>query len=286
MARLIVVPTPIGNLEDITFRAVRVLGEVQAIFAEDTRQTRKLLTRYSLTTPLYSYHQHTKYSRIPAVLEALERGDVALVSSAGTPSISDPGFELVRAALEKGVEIDVLPGASAVVTAVVGAAIPAPGFLFLGFLPRRAAERDTILREHASTRCALVFFEAPHRLTTTLAALDCMLGDRQAVAARELTKLHQQYVRGTVRDLMRHFEEHAPRGEITLVIAGAESADMQGSSDEVRAELLRRREAGQEARTAVSDVASLYHMARNDVYRLWVATVEDRNGFPPDSRSH
>lgn len=269
-------PTPIGNLEDITFRAVRILREASAIVAEDTRHTRKLLTRYDITTPVFSYHQHNKRARIPAILDVLRTGDVALVSSAGMPSISDPGFELLRAAIDHDITIDVLPGPTAVATAVVGAAIPAPGFLFLGFLPRRAGERTATLRGVASLSYALVLYEAPHRLLATLRALLDELGNREVVAARELTKIHQEYVRGTLTDLLSRFTDEPPRGEFTLVLAGA-ALDEHDTTPAARRDIERRRAAGQDARTAVAEVTATYGLNRNAVYRLWLDAVGAAN---------
>lgn len=269
---LFVVPTPIGNLEDITLRALRVMKEVSVIFAEDTRHTRKLLTHYGIQTPLQSYHQHNKRARIPAVLSALQEADVALVSSAGMPAISDPGYELVAAAVDGGIDVDVLPGPSAAMTAVVGAAIPAPGFLFLGFLPRRGNDRRAVLTGVIASPYALVVYEAPHRLLDTLHAVHQVLGDRHVVAARELTKIHQEYVRGSTAELIVHFEGRQPRGECTLVIAGT-AVQAPDRTAEAREELLRRHRQGEEARTAVAEVAGLLGMQRNAVYRLWLETV-------------
>jgi len=263
-------------LEDITLRALRVLKEAHAIFAEDTRHTRKLLAHYSISTSLHSYHQHNKRTRIPIVLSTMQSADVALVSSAGTPALSDPGFELIEAVLATGFDVDVLPGASALTTAVVGAAIAAPGFLFLGFLPRRGGDRRKVLRDSGACQYALVLYEAPHRLVSTLRDIRSELGERRVVVARELTKVHQEYVRGTVSQVLDRFDGEAPRGECTLVIAGA-SEEPRVDTHEARAELRRRRETGQEARRAVGDVAALLRMPRNEVYRLWLE-VSPENG--------
>jgi len=267
--RLVVVPTPIGNLEDITLRAVRTLREVSLILAEDTRHTAILLRRYAIHTPLLSYHQHNKRSRLSAALEALEQGDVALVSSAGMPSIADPGFELISSALEVGIEVDVLPGPTAVATAVVLAALPAPGFMFIGFPPRKAGDRRTRLAEISSLPYSLVLYEAPHRLLETLTDLRAVLGDRRVVVARELTKVHQETIRGTLSEAIEHFQREAPRGECTLVVAGA--APMPAQTGEARNEMHRRCERGEDARTAMADVARTYKLSRNDAYKLWLA---------------
>jgi len=272
VGRLVVVPTPIGNLEDITLRAIRELRDATVILAEDTRRTRTLLLRYDIHTPLLSYHQHNKRARLGRILSALEDGDVALVSDAGMPSISDPGFELITAALDAGVEVDVLPGPSAVTTAVVAAAIPAPGFVFLGFLPRRSGDRRACLERLKSLEYALVLFEAPHRLVHTLRDALEVLGDRPAVAARELTKLHQQVVRGTLAGIQEAFSNSDPRGEITLVIGGA-SEPARDETDEARRELITRRAAGEDSRTAVAAVIQRFGISRNAAYRLWLETA-------------
>lgn len=266
---LYVVPTPIGNLEDITLRAIRTLREVSLILAEDTRHTHKLLTHFQIDTPLLSYHQHNKVARLDRALEALNAGDVALVSDSGTPSISDPGFELIEAAIEACIPLDVLPGASAVTTAVVAAAVPAPGFLFAGFLPRRTGERRARLRSLAALEYALVFYEAPHRLVKSLEDVRSVLGDRRMAAARELSKLHQEVVRGTVAEVESHFGAVEPRGEFTLVIAGATQEQLQEGTD-VRAALAARRAAGEDRRTAVAAVVAETGVSRNEAYRIWL----------------
>jgi 16S rRNA (cytidine1402-2'-O)-methyltransferase len=268
--RLIVVPTPIGNLDDITLRALRVLGEVSLVLAEDTRHTRQLLVHHHVSAKLLSYHQHNKRDRIATVLEALKEGDVALVSNAGMPSISDPGFELVQACIAEGVEIDVLPGASAVITAVVGAAIPAPGFLFFGFLPRHTGERRAQLEELKDVRQSLVFYEAPHRALDTLRDMLIVLGDRRAVIARELTKLHQEWVRGSLEEMCTRYAESRPRGELTMVVAGA--PDDPGPDLEAALEHMRtRRSVGGNRKDVIQEISALYGLARNDAYRMWLA---------------
>jgi 16S rRNA (cytidine1402-2'-O)-methyltransferase len=267
--RLYVVPTPIGNLEDLTLRALRVLREVSLILAEDTRHSGKLLRHYGIKSPLLSYHQHNKRARLDASLRALAEGDVALVSSAGTPSVSDPGFELINAAYDAGFEVDVLPGPNAAVTAVVAAALPAPGFLFMGFLPRRAPERRQRLAEAVDLPYALVLYEAPHRLRALLEDVREVMGNRRMAVARELTKVHQEVVRGSVEEMIERHGGAEPRGEFTLVVAPAEAGTVDRRED-ARQELGRRRARGEEARTAVAEVAAKYGLKRNDAYRLWL----------------
>jgi 16S rRNA (cytidine1402-2'-O)-methyltransferase len=223
MPTLYLVATPIGNLEDMSFRAVRVLKEASLIAAEDTRKTLRLLARYDIHTPLTSYYEHSKLAKLDRILAALEMGDVALVSEAGMPGISDPGYQLVRAALEAGVTVTPVPGASAPVLALAASGLPTDRFLYLGFLPRRGVERRRLLGQFAGFPHTLVAFEAPHRLVDTLADLVAVLGPgRRLAAARELTKLHEEIVRGAAAEVLAHFRETSPRGEFTLVIAGAD----------------------------------------------------------------
>jgi 16S rRNA (cytidine1402-2'-O)-methyltransferase len=271
--RLYVVPTPIGNLEDITLRALRVLREVSLILAEDTRHTRKLLQHHGITGRLLSYHQHTKQTRLGAALQALETGDVALVTDAGMPSVSDPGFELIRAARERGFEVDVLPGPSAVLTAVAAAAMPGPGFLFLGFLPRKSGERRRRLSQVAGLPYALVVFEAPHRLEEVVQDMARVMGERPVAMCRELSKIHQEVWQGTLRGLEERVAGEGVRGEITLVVGGS---DREGevAEEAARDEMRRRRRAGEPARIAIAGVTATYGLTRNDAYRLWLEVGE------------
>ena len=219
MGTLYVVATPIGNLEDVTLRALRVLREASLIAAEDTRTTRKLLSRYDVHTPVTSFHDANAARKLPALLAALRDGAVALVSDAGMPLVSDPGYQLVSAATAAGVPVVAVPGPSAVTTALVVSGLPADRFLFLGFLPRRVAERRAALQALAREQHTLVAFEAPHRLRQTLHDLLAALGDRRIAACRELTELHEEVFRGSVQEALAHFTE--PRGEFTLVVEGA-----------------------------------------------------------------
>jgi 16S rRNA (cytidine1402-2'-O)-methyltransferase len=272
VARLYVVATPIGNLEDITLRALRVLRDVQLVLAEDTRRSRQLLRHFDISTRLLSYHQHNKRSRLPEIMRALGEGDVALVSNAGMPAISDPGFELIRAAIEAGIDIDVIPGPSAVITALVAAALPAPGFVFLGFLPRTRKDRRACIADVAAMPYTLVLYEAPHRLPALLGDLLDGLGDRAVVIARELTKLHQEIIRGSISEAIDRFTTVEARGEFTVVVAGAE-AHATGRVSEALSELSTRRAEGEDVRTAVSQVAAKYGLRRNRAYELWLETA-------------
>ncbi|HVO41406.1 MAG TPA: 16S rRNA (cytidine(1402)-2'-O)-methyltransferase, partial [Aggregatilineales bacterium] len=205
MGSLYVVPTPIGNLEDITLRALRILGEVRLIAAEDTRTTRKLLDHYNITTPMTAYHEFNKLIRLDAIFDALLVGDVALVSDAGTPGISDPGFELIREAIARDVAVIALPGPSAVITALVASGLPSDGYVYLGFLPRKSKALHDLLAEVAAERRTLVVYESPNRLTETLEAIRDVLGDRPVAVARELTKLYEEIRRGRVSEVLAHF---------------------------------------------------------------------------------
>jgi 16S rRNA (cytidine1402-2'-O)-methyltransferase len=221
MSTLYLVATPIGNLEDITARALRVLREVPLIAAEDTRQTKKLLLHFDIPTRLTSYYEHNKLSKLDSILAALAEGDVALVSDAGTPAMNDPGYELVRAVLDAGHIVSPIPGPSAPVAALVASGLPTDAFLYLGYLPRKTAERRRLLDEVAEFTYTLVFLETPHRLLAALEDIQETLGDRQIAVARELTKLYEEVFRGKISAAAAHFSQPPPRGEITLVVAGA-----------------------------------------------------------------
>lgn len=268
MPELYIVATPIGNLEDITLRAVRVLGEVGLIAAEDTRVTRKLLARYDIHTPLTSYHEHNKRSKLPSLLAALEEKDIALVTDAGTPGVSDPGYEFVRAASDAGVRVVPIPGASAITSAIAVSGLPADRFVYLGFLPRRRSERLKLLESLATERRAMVALETPRRLRAALEDLLETLGDRRIVVGRELTKLHEEVFRGAVSEALETFI--APRGEFTLVIEGAAESATPASPEAARELLTRYREEGLGAKESVARAAGESGVSRRDTYRLWL----------------
>ena len=272
MGILYLVATPIGNLEDITFRAVRVLQEVSTIAAEDTRTTKKLLQRHKIKTPLVSYYEGNRAKRIPFLLEKLSRGDdVALVSEAGTPIIRDPGQELVQAAVQNGVKVVPIPGPSAVTTALAVSGMSSGEFYFLGFLPSRRKERVQVLERAASSPHTLVIFEAPHRLQASLRDMARVLGSDRAVAVcRELTKMYEEVFRGTIEEASAHFTQ--PRGEFTLVIAGSGDAAPSKDVDEARLiqELRALEQAETPAKEAVPRVAREHNLPRRLVYRLWL----------------
>ena len=215
---LYVVATPIGNLEDITLRALRVLGEVQLIAAEDTRTARKLLSRYGIKTRLTSYFEHNKKNKLPMLLENLEGQDIALISEAGMPGISDPGYELIKGAISQGALVVVLPGPSAVTTAAAVSGLPADQFIHLGFLPRKKGEKRRLLESVSAEPRTIVCFESPYRVKDSLEAMLETLGDRDIAVCRELTKIHEEVFRGPVSLAVGHFQK--PRGEFTIVIHG------------------------------------------------------------------
>jgi 16S rRNA (cytidine1402-2'-O)-methyltransferase len=262
------VATPIGNLEDISLRALRVLREVDLIAAEDTRRTGKLLAHYELETTLTSYHEHSDDQRLLEIMRKLESADVALVSDAGSPLISDPGYELIKAATEQGVSVVPIPGASAVITALSAAGLPGDSFLFLGYIPRKSKERKSLLERQARQPHTLVFFEVPHRLLASLSALVEIFGsDRPAVICRELTKMHEQIMRGTLGEIQAELQAAEPRGEFTLVVAGASGPGV-WSEAEVRKALDERIAYGDKPSDAARWVAARSGWARQDVYKI------------------
>lgn len=271
MGTLYVVATPIGNLEDISLRALRVLREVRVIAAEDTRTARKLLTRYDIATPTTSYFEHNKALKTPQVLAELAQGDVALISEAGMPGLSDPGYELIRGAVQAGYPVVPIPGASAITTALAASGLPADRFLFLGFLPRRPKERRALLASVAAMPWTLVLFEAPHRILDSLADVQEVLGDRPLAAARELTKLHEEIERGTVSEVRARLVAGDTRGEFTLVLAGASpQAPEAWPHDRVVEALRQALQQGTPAKEAARRVAQAAAWKPRDVYDLYI----------------
>jgi 16S rRNA (cytidine1402-2'-O)-methyltransferase len=267
MGRLFLVATPIGNLEDISARARRTLQEVALIAAEDTRQSGKLLAHLEIRTPMISYHEHNKIVRLNRILAALAAGDVALVSDAGTPGLNDPGYELVRAAIAAGHAVVPVPGPCAPIAALVASGLPTDSFVFLGYLPRRSQQRREALAAWKTERRTLVALETPHRLVQAMEDILGILGDRPLVVARELTKLHEEFVRGTVKRVLDHFRGTPPIGEITLVIGGATDAELWQEAD-VRKALEKRITGGCPPRQASAEVAEASGWTKREVYRL------------------
>lgn len=282
MGTLYLVATPLGNLEDITLRALRILREATIIAAEDTRHTRKLLNHFAIDTPTISYHEHSGPAGIATVLAALAEGDVALVSDAGTPAISDPGADLIQAALSAGFLVVPIPGPSAVITALIASGLPASEFTFLGFLPRRSQERRALLLSVSLEPRTLVIYEAPHRLRACLDDLLAVLGDREACLARELTKIHEQWLRGALSTLKaRYASQDETRGEYTLVIAGAPQTSQSQIEDDPEALVIRARDRllellamGNGTRDAAAIVARELGLPRRAMYRLALDLAE------------
>jgi 16S rRNA (cytidine1402-2'-O)-methyltransferase len=266
MGTLYLVPTPIGNLADITLRALEVLRAVQLIAAEDTRRAAILLSHYDLHAPVTSYFEHNKLSKLDRILSTLDTGDVALISEAGTPGLSDPGYELIRAAIERGHHIVPLPGATAAITALVASGLPTDAFVFNGFLPRRAGDRRRVLEAAKHDRRTLVFYEAPHRLPETLQDLLAIFGNRSICVARELTKIHEELWRGSIRAAIDHFAGEV-RGEIVLIVAGAAEPD-RWTEDRVRARLRDEIDHGASATVAAKAVAEVSRWSKREVYAL------------------
>ncbi|OYD06385.1 16S rRNA (cytidine(1402)-2'-O)-methyltransferase [Paludifilum halophilum] len=225
---LYVVGTPIGNLEDLSIRARNTLAEVDRIACEDTRRTRKLLSHLEISVPLVSYHEHNRFSRMEELSERMEQGErIALVSDAGMPALSDPGEELVREAVNRGIPVIPVPGPNAALSAVVASGIPPQPFLFIGFLPRQTKERIRELDRWKEVPATLLFYEAPHRILPMLRDLREVLGDRSTAIAREVTKKHEEWIRGTLSQCRDWFREHSPRGEMTVVVSGAKDSSPQ-----------------------------------------------------------
>lgn len=281
---LYICPTPIGNLEDITLRVIRILKEVDLIAAEDTRHTRKLLSHYDIHTPLTSYHEHNRRQKGEYLLNELMSGKkIALVSDAGMPGISDPGEDLVGLALAQGVAVVPLPGPNAGLTALVASGLPAGRFCFEGFLSNAKKERRLKLEELKREKRTVILYEAPHRLLATLRELQEALGDRPVVLARELTKRYEEFWRGTLKGAVMYFASNQPRGEFCLVLGGLpedakipfeEDAEWQSLS--VVEHVSQLEAAGKERKQAIKEVARLRVLPRREVYNAVVRQQEDR----------
>jgi 16S rRNA (cytidine1402-2'-O)-methyltransferase len=266
---LYLVSTPIGNLEDMTARAVRVLGEVQLIAAEDTRVTRKLLSHFDIHTKLISYFEHNKLTKLDSILAALGSGDVALVSDAGTPGLNDPGYELVRAATETGHRVSPVPGPSSPIAALIASGLPTDSFLYLGYLPRTSSERKSALEKVAGLPYTLIFLETPHRLLGSLRDLEMTLGNRRIAVARELTKLHEELWRGAIHDAIGYFKE--PRGEIVLVLEGNTKAEAtKWTEGELLDAIQNELEHGETPSALAAKLANSSGWRRRDIYALTI----------------
>jgi 16S rRNA (cytidine1402-2'-O)-methyltransferase len=268
-AAVYLVATPIGNLEDITLRALRTLRECDLIACEDTRHTRKLLNRYEIQKPLVSCHEHNEQERAREIVERVRSGQaVALVSDAGLPGISDPGYRVVRAAIAAGVRVIPIPGPSAVDTAVVASGLPTNSFLYLGFLPAKSGQRIKSLEALTAEKATLVFYEAPHRLLPALQDAQSVLGDRQAVVARELTKTHEEFLRGALSEIYADLAARGSvKGEIVLLIAGANEAAEPATTVSLADRVRQLIAAGASPMDAVKNAAKEYGVPKREAYR-------------------
>lgn len=271
--------TPIGNLEDITLRALRVLREVALIAAEDTRHTRKLLQHYGIETPVTSFHAHNEASKCASIVERLLAGDdVALVSDAGTPLLSDPGLLLVQTAIEAGITVSPVPGPSALMAGAVASGFPLHPLYFGGFLPRQRTQRLKVLREAGKIGATLVFYEAPHRLVQALEDVAEVFPGRRAAVARELTKVHESVLRGAAGELAAHYRKEPPKGECVILVEGPGETGEEDrlTDDELRSELVRRMADGMSKKEAVKEVTVRLGVERKRVYRIALELNDSR----------
>lgn len=264
---LYIVATPIGNLEDLTFRALRILKEVDLIAAEDTRYSRRLLDHYGIKTPLTSYHEHNEQSKARQLVERMQRGEsIALISDAGTPVLSDPGHRLVREAIRSAILVSPVPGPSALVAALSASGLSIEPFAFEGFFPAKRKERREKLQSLRAEARTLVFYEAPHRLKESLEDIGAIFGNREMVLAREISKVHEEFLRGSAIDLIAKLADRDVRGELTLVIAGA--ADEPAAAEEIMTEIRKLKGQGIRVKEIASLLGEKYSVAKREVYRM------------------
>ena len=278
---LYLVSTPIGNLEDITLRALNVLKSVDLIACEDTRHTGRLLNHFGIAKPTASYHEHNEQARAEELVQRLVEGkSVAIVSDAGTPGISDPAYRIVLAAIENKITVVPIPGAVALIAGLVASGLPTDSFLFAGFLPSKKMARRTRLEELKAERATLVFYEAPHRIRETLIDALEVLGDRRASLARELTKLHEQFIRGKLSELVAHFEINQPRGEMTLVIAGNEKDNsIPVETGSINEQVERLMLGGTSRSNAIKQAAKTRGLSKREAYQLM---LEEKTTYEGD----
>jgi 16S rRNA (cytidine1402-2'-O)-methyltransferase len=268
VGRLYIVATPIGNLEDITLRALRILGEVDLIAAEDTRRSRQLLTHYDIHTPLASYHEHSKAQDRRKILQALEYGDVALISDAGTPGLNDPGYVLISEAIAAGHTIAPIPGPSSPIAALTASGLPTDAFIFFGYVPRKQGEREALFESLRLESRSAVGFEVPNRLLGSLEDLIAILGgERSIVLCRELTKLHEQFIRGSLHEVLTQIRDEGVRGEYTLILGGVKGA-ARWTEEEVRRAVTLELEEGASRSDAAKAVAVLSGWSRKQIYQI------------------
>lgn len=268
MPTLYIVATPIGNLADITLRAIEILRSVRLIAAEDTRETRKLLTAYKIKTAMTAYHENNKRTKLGYLLDILKEDDVALVSDAGTPGISDPGHDLVVAAVQEEIPVVPIPGPSVVVAALVVSGLPTDRFTYLGFLPRRTAARRKLLGTIADEPATMIIMEAPHRVQAALNDLLEVFGDRRIAVCRELTKLYEEIFRGTISQSIEHFAE--PRGEFTLVVEGQREERAPEVNENIEQRLREMRRSGLTAKETIAALSSQTGLSRKELYKAWL----------------
>lgn len=269
--KLYLVATPIGNLDDMSIRMVNTLKEVDRIAAEDTRNTGLLLKHFGIETKQISFHEHNAKEKIPVLLDLLQSGnDIAQVSDAGLPSISDPGHDLVQAALEAGITVVPIPGPSAGITALIASGLAPQPHIFYGFLPRKAGQQKEFFTSKKSYPETQIFYESPHRVRATLENMLAVYGDRQVVLVRELTKIHEEYQRGLISELLAYTAEHPPKGECLLIVAGAEEDALQDiSQEQVIAEIDLLVEAGSKKNHAIKNVAKKYGRNKSELYAVY-----------------
>ncbi len=269
MGTLYLVATPIGNLEDMSPRAIRVLHEASLIAAEDTRHTGNLLKRFEIQTPLTSYFEHNKLSKLDFILDKLSSGDVALVSDAGTPAINDPGYELVRATLASGFDVRPVPGPSAPVAALSVSGLPTDSFLYLGYLPHKKTERRKFVERISNSPYTLILLESPHRIIEALEDLLSAFGDRRICVAREMTKMFEEYWRGTLGGAVEYFKSKEARGEFTLVIEGEKKEERgKWTDEELRKAIEKESKGGKSAKALSAELSERSGWSKKDVYRL------------------
>ena len=277
MGKLYLVATPIGNLEDISARALRILREAILIAAEDTRHTGVLLKHFEISAPLTSYFEHNKLNKLDYILEQLSKGDVALVSDAGTPAINDPGYELIRAALAAGFDVAPVPGPSAVISAMSASGLPTDSFLYLGYLPHKSNERRKFISQVEHLTYTLIFLESPHRIVDSLEDLLAVLGNRQICVAREMTKMFEEFWRGEITSALEHFKSQPPRGEFTLVVAGRSKTESAlWSEDELRAAIQIELGKNKSAKEISAELSKISGWNKKDVYKKTCEVAETK----------
>lgn len=268
---LYLVPTPIGNLQDMTFRAIQTLKDVDMIAAEDTRNTGLLLKHFEIETRQTSFHEHNAHEKIPVLIDWLKSGQsIAQVSDAGLPSISDPGHDLVKAAIEEDIPVVALPGASAGITALVASGLAPQPHIFYGFLPRKAGQQKDFFQEKRAYPETQIFYESPYRVADTLENMLSVYGDRQVTVVRELTKLYEEYQRGTISEVLTYLNEHSLKGECLIIVAGAGEEELPSADDvDLKAEVEKEIAAGCKPNQAIKEVAKRYQLKKQEVYDIY-----------------